>query len=154
MKRISMLLMLTPFFFAACQQPEQPAHQHESHDAPATEVVAPAPENAPATPVVQLNNGQKWKANPETTEGIKKMIGIIKNGMDSKSTPQDMATPLNDAFQGIIKQCTMEGEAHDQLHHFLIPVQEHLKTFATSEASIDSVISLVNHLGTYHQYFD
>ncbi|HRN78953.1 MAG TPA: hypothetical protein PKY29_03770 [Ferruginibacter sp.] len=154
MKRISILLMLTPFFIASCQPQEKTAVNNDTHETHAHEHPTPTPEVVQAFPVVQLNNGQKWKANVETTEGIKKMVGIIKNGMDSKSTPQAMSTPLNEAFQEIIKQCTMEGEAHNQLHHFLKPVQEHLKTFSSSDASIDSVAALVNHLATYHQYFE
>lgn len=143
------ILILIPVYLFSCQQPEQHSTpEAEAHVHTATQ------ETAPITPVVQLNSGQKWKANPETTEGINKMMGIIKNRMDAKSTPQSMAGPLNEAFQEIIQQCTMEGEAHEQLHHFLIPVREHLKALNSPEASIDSVASLVNHLGTYTQYFE
>ncbi|RXF70455.1 hypothetical protein [Arcticibacter tournemirensis] len=75
------------------------------------------------TPVVKLNNGAAWTANAETTAGINKMILIIeKSEKKNESSCKDLGVSLNQEFNQILKKCSMKGEAHEQLHHYLMPI--------------------------------
>ncbi len=102
---------------------------------------------------VQLDNGKRWQANPETTAGIAKMQAILAN-YEGRNTPEDrkaMRGELETAFSEIFAQCTMKGEAHDQLHNYLFPMKE---LFGQIESSDEAVGKLKAHLGEYGGYFE
>lgn len=107
---------------------------------------------------VQLDNGQRWVANPETTAGIADMQAIIvKYEGKTADAPsrKAMRVEFETAFQGIFKQCTMKGPAHDQLHNYLLPMKAlfekiESKTAGESEAAI---LQLKKHLADYHTFF-
>src|SRR5680860_482143 len=72
---------------------------------------------------IQLDNRSKWKANIETTEGIQAMSSrIAEDESISIKHYKKLASDLNDLKNNIIKDCTMEGESHDNLHVFLVPL--------------------------------
>ena len=74
---------------------------------------------------VALNNGAKWEANVETTQGIGYMVGLAGD-MPVHPTLEDFRAlhkKLNLKFQTILQQCTMTGEAHNQLHNSLMPLK-------------------------------
>ena len=59
---------------------------------------------------IQLDNGSKWKANIETTEGIQAMSSrIAEDESISIKHYKKLASDLNDLKNNIIKDCTMEG---------------------------------------------
>ena len=78
--------------------------------------------NGNGLPQVRIENGEKWIANPETTEGISNMQNLVstfKPGEHSLENRQELKNKLDDEFKNIFKQCTMKGEAHNQLHNYL-----------------------------------
>lgn len=109
--------------------------------------------------VVSLDNGKRWKANPETTSGIVEMQAILANyeGRASEGEARKaLRKELEAAFQNIFKQCTMTGAAHDQLHNYLLPMKgmfEKLesKTPGESEQAFEQ---LKKHLAEYQAYFE
>lgn len=105
---------------------------------------------------VTLNQGQRWQANPETTQGIQTMLKAIDEATAGGSSMDYTAlhTALETAFQDIFKQCTMTGEAHNQLHHYLLPMKD---LFATVKSSADqkaAVEKLRAYLQDYGTYFE
>ncbi|MFZ2897609.1 MAG: hypothetical protein WA004_03250 [Saprospiraceae bacterium] len=126
----NIILFLALITFAACQE------SHTGHAA-----------------AVELDNGKRWQANPETTAGIAKMQTILAN-YEGRNTPEDrkaMREELEAAFQDIFAQCTMKGEAHDQLHNYLFPMKD---LFGRIESSDEAVGELKAHLGEYGGYFE
>lgn len=98
---------------------------------------------------VKLNNGAKWEANNETTQGIGFMLGSVGD-MPSQPTLEDFRSlhkTLNVRFQNILKQCTMKGEAHDQLHNYLMPLKEKIDLFAS--ADLDTCTKMLPELKEY-----
>ena len=83
---------------------------------------------------VELNNGQKWQANPETTKGIQNMHVLIKNFTRSNDLTayHRLQSDLQEEFTSIFQQCTMTGEAHNQLHNYLIPLNKSIKKLESS----------------------
>lgn len=106
---------------------------------------------------IQLNNGEKWNANIETTEGVLKMQDILKT--HKTSTIEDyheLANQLNEVKNKVVKECTMKGASHDNLHIWLYPLIE--KVSALSEVSTienASVLknSIVENVNAYSKYF-
>ena len=106
---------------------------------------------------IKLDAGSKWQANMETTQGIDKMLDLIKSS-DPK-TLEDyhrLATKLNDEKNFVVKECTMKGASHDNLHVFLLPLIEKIKALSnTSELSQATIITyrIEENLKGYYNYF-
>ncbi len=110
---------------------------------------------------VRLNNGKKWEANSETTEGIENMqrlIGEFQSNPDAPSLEgyHTLGEALQTEFDNILKRCTMEGEAHEQLHNYLLPMVKHMKTLKEGKGQEEikaSLARLSEHLKEYENYF-
>ena len=105
---------------------------------------------------IMLNQGAKWQANPETTTGISNMKLLVTDFMKGQTKDCDgLRSALQAEFESIIQQCTMTGEAHEQLHHYLIPLQEKIGKIKGKSADDCKVAveSLNDFLSTYDQYF-
>ncbi len=99
---------------------------------------------------LHLNEGAKWEANPETTQGINTMIRHVETFKQVGSTDYlGLKSTLDADFKMIFQKCTMKGEAHDQLHAYLMPLKTELDKL--SEANIDSVS---RYLQRYSVYFE
>lgn len=86
-----------------------------------------------------LNNNSKWLVNLETDIGVKRMDSIVKQ-FDARETKNymELGNSLSNQTNYIIKNCTMTGKSHDQLHVVLVPMLDQisiLKTATSSEAS-------------------
>jgi hypothetical protein len=98
---------------------------------------------------LKLNDGERWEANIETTEGINNMLLLIDAfRKDDSADYTALKDNLTFEFTTIFKKCTMKGEAHDQLHNYLLP----LKTLIDN-ASNENVEQIIAYLNTYQNYF-
>ena len=110
-------------------------------------------------PKVMLNNGEKWQANPETSAGISNMLDLAERfgrGEAAAATDcADLAKALKKEFNTIFEKCTMKGEAHDQLHKFLLPMVQQFKLIGEGKGNEckQHVKSLTSHLKEYGNYF-
>ncbi|MBQ0767700.1 MAG: hypothetical protein KBT58_00300 [Bizionia sp.] len=106
---------------------------------------------------LQLNNGERWEANIETTDGVKKMITLMDDFVLTEDTAAyaGLAEYLKQEFAVIFEKCTMKGEAHNQLHHFLIPINNEFDKLSSSnvETCKASFNRLNDHLKIYPLYF-
>ncbi|MDC1265540.1 hypothetical protein N8009_01965 [Flavobacteriaceae bacterium] len=106
---------------------------------------------------IALNDGNRWIANPETTEGIKNIMKIM-NTFNEKEDINSYATlteSLKSEFSMVFEKCTMKGEAHNQLHNFLIPINDLFEPLASSDLKKcqESYDKLNSHLKVYQTYF-
>lgn len=103
-------------------------------------------------PGVSLNDGQLWEANAETTQGIKNMQQLIDSYSKVNGNPEEIINGLKAEFSMIFKKCTMTGEAHEQLHNYLIPLKT--KIDGLSEGINDENTEELNkYLKDYFNYF-
>ncbi|MFT5915708.1 MAG: hypothetical protein ACJAWV_001321 [Flammeovirgaceae bacterium] len=106
---------------------------------------------------VKLNNGERWLANAETTEGINNMIELMNSFTEKENVEsyKVLVDSLNSEFNMIFKKCTMKGEAHNQLHNYLVPMK--LKFTKMPSADLNecktSFEDLNKHLAVYEEYF-
>ena len=63
---------------------------------------------------------------------------------------------LEAEFGKIITECTMEGEPHNQLHNYLIPITKVFKGLNSSELNTckENFEKLNKHLATYSEFFE
>lgn len=101
-----------------------------------------------------LNNGAKWKANAETNKGIEKMQKLVADYLISANNNNvALSESLNSMFAEIIEGCTMEGQAHEQLHHYIMPLKTKIDMLK-EKGGQEEVSSLQYYLASYHQYFE
>ena len=104
-----------------------------------------------------LNNGKRWEANLETTEGVKKLQMQLQGLSDKESVEAytTLTKELEETFGEIFAKCTMKGEAHNQLHNFLKPMLQLFDGMKSGdlEKSKYSYDILNKHLKLYKEYF-
>lgn len=106
---------------------------------------------------IKLNSGEKWIANAETNQGVLKMQALIKDS--PKETLEDyhqLANALNDAKNTVIKECTMEGASHDNLHIWLYPLINRIDNLMAADKlpkARNITMKISASLTDYHSYF-
>lgn len=104
---------------------------------------------------VQLNNGAKWQADLAANQAIKDLPDIINSPENETNGPQ-----LKDTLMGrinrLFKECTMQGEADKQLHHFMIPLINKINELGSESAGDLNARKkdILSYLNTYHHYFE
>ncbi|PHS66775.1 MAG: hypothetical protein COB12_06115 [Flavobacterium sp.] len=77
------------------------------------------------------------------------------NDKDNIEAYSKLLEELKFEFSLIFQKCNMTGEAHNQLHNFLVPVKNIFKSLSSSELvkCQDSYDKLNTHLKEYKKYF-
>lgn len=138
----------------ACSPVEAPRNDHD-HDGAAPEVHAHDEDHEHAEEAigkVELNNGETWEANPETTQGIEAMASIVAGYDSSIGDGVVLKEELTAEFQEIFAKCTMTGEAHEQLHNYLFPLKKMLDGLG-DDPNEGQLTELREYLDTYTNYF-
>ncbi len=154
MKNILALTLLAfSFTFAGCST--APA---EKTGTTTTEVVtAEEAHHHDANEAIELNKGEKWPVD-------KNMVGYIHNmETDLKSfagtQPQDykvLSGKLQTNIEALTSNCTMTGQAHDELHKWLLPFIETAHTLSEAKETTEAAAEVKNlqaSFVTYNQYF-
>tara|TARA_R110000850_G_scaffold24110_3_gene70956 strand:+ start:1038 stop:1463 length:426 start_codon:yes stop_codon:yes gene_type:complete len=138
-----LLIFSFAILFAACQPSGEKAHNHDSNDH------SDHKDHLEENTSVALNNGERWEANPETNEGIQKMINLVADFDQQNGDYATLQTSLQTDFRDIFRKCTMTGEAHEQLHNYLLPLKEKLE-----KVSPENIKEILSYLHTYKNYFE
>jgi hypothetical protein len=152
MKLKSLMLLLFTAFFASCgnQNVHSDAdHSHSDHQK--------EHHHDPDEADLRLNNGEKWLVNSEMMVFVKSSENLV-NRYDASGEldHRELAAKLNQNNNDLIENCTMDGEAHDELHKWLVPhldlVEELMHTESEEEAK-----DIIHHLNlsfkTFNTYF-
>jgi len=107
---------------------------------------------------IELDNGKKWDANIETTDGVNAMLGYIDEmAPTTVAEYHELALKLNDEKNIVIKECTMEGPSHDNLHVFLHPLIDKIAALgkvSTAEQGAKVTETILENLNAYKNYFN
>ncbi len=107
---------------------------------------------------LSLDNGQRWKANIETTQGVANMTQLMDAFVESDDTKlyNSLSDSLKSEFKMIFKQCTMEGEAHNHLHSFLFPMKEMFTMLESDDIATcqKGASTFKAHLPQYLEFFE
>jgi|SRR5690554_851512 len=106
---------------------------------------------------IKLDSGKKWDANFETTDGVEKMIVLVKT-TETKTIEgyHTLASNLNEVKNYVVKECTMDGPSHDNLHVFLHPLIEKIDALgkvSTEGEGAKIKESIMENLEGYYTYF-
>ena len=100
---------------------------------------------------LQLNDGQKWKVD----DNMMAHIIAMEKDIASLDKPEDfdkLSENLNKNLGLLTSNCTMKGQAHDELHKWLLPYIDLVEAFSTDK-SADNFTAIQNSFSTFNTYF-
>ena len=155
-KNIICILAMAGFFFVACQQTKEPDVKAETTNVDKRNVYTGADGKTVGIDV-KLNKGAKWEANVETTNEVGAMVGMV-NELPVNPSDEDykaLQKKLPISFQTIIQKCTMKGEAHQQLHNYLMPLKEKIDMLKDSDLAVSKKLAsdIKDYLLKYSHFF-
>jgi hypothetical protein len=94
----------------------------------------------------------RWKANEATVHGIRRMEALVdgypENGWDGGR----LRDSLQERMALVFERCTMEGEAHEALHAYLLPLIGMYRELPDEPGSSD-LDSIAVHLARFDERF-
>jgi hypothetical protein len=102
-----------------------------------------------------LNEGKKWKVNEEMMPFILESEQLVLKYNDDDYLA--LAEQLFELNNNLIKSCTMDGPAHDELHKWLHPHIDLLKKLKAAEDQSQStkvIQEIKDSFVVFHAYFE
>jgi ABC-type Zn2+ transport system substrate-binding protein/surface adhesin len=110
------------------------------------------------TETIQLNNGAKWKVE----EKMLMYIRSVETSLNNFKTPsaenfKTLSSVIAENLTALTSNCTMEGQAHDELHKWLVPFLELSEKFE-NETDLENMKTIFeemkNSFVTFNTYFE
>jgi hypothetical protein len=104
--------------------------------------------------VISLNNGEKWNVNEEMLPHIEKSEAAFQ-AFEGENYDQ-LSDEMMEHTNNLIQSCTMDGASHDELHKWLHPHLELIKSLraVSSEKAKEEIIPAIEKsFSTFHKYF-
>lgn len=109
------------FSFIACKD-EGHHENHDDHKHHDETVAHEEDHHNHESEAILLNNGEKWKVVENMSGYIRNMEKAI-NEFEGDDYPA-LAKIIDENIRELTSNCTMEGQAHDELHKWLLPFIE------------------------------
>lgn len=107
---------------------------------------------------IVLNNGAKWKVDENMMIHIQNMKNdISKLNTEDEKSYAELAKKLGKNIELLTSDCTMEGQAHDELHKWLLPFIDLSEAFSASKTKEEYAIELTKiktSFETFNTYFE
>ena len=103
---------------------------------------------------IQLNEGKKWKVDENMMAHIRTMEKDIASFDNSK--PENypvLAADLKKNLDLLTSNCTMKGQAHDELHKWLLPFLDLADNFS-KDKSAEQFAEIQHQFTIFNQYFE
>jgi len=121
---------------------------------------APKKEEHPDMPALALNDGQRWKANPETSAAVELLdehldIFLLKDEHSAEEY-HALGIQMSKDYKDILAATTMTGEGLVQLRNYLEPMEGMIETLKTADVETCRALLEPLHrtLHTYAVYFE
>jgi len=148
MNKIFIIISSIILIIACNNQPEK----KEVKEAPIAAIIKHIDSNA-----IALNNGEKWKVDDKMLVHIRNMENDINSFENtSNSDYKELAKKLQSNLDLLTSNCTMQGQAHDELHKWLLPYIDLVNVFSetTNKQELQAQLKKIqaSYL-TFNQYF-
>lgn len=149
--RILWMAGIAAIWIAGCGQKH--GHEHHGDSASHTDM-----HKTSAGGKVELDQGKKWKVNPEMMVHVTAMQQEL-NTFDTTGNPEyaALADRLQKHINGITGSCTMEGKAHDELHKWLLPhieMVKELKSAPDASSAHRAFLRVKASMDAFYLYFE
>jgi predicted small lipoprotein YifL len=104
---------------------------------------------------LQLDGGKKWKSTAPTHLGMANMRRLLADFAALATRDyRALGAALRAEANLLIKQCTLEGKPHDQLHLVLNPMLAAIDKLATGSGGAAEYEAMQAHLKEYATHFE
>lgn len=153
MKKIFLITTIAISFIACKNEGSHENHdEHEHHDETATHEEDHHNHESEA---IMLNDGEKWKVVENMSGYIRNMEKAV-NEFKGDNYPA-LAKTIDENIRALTENCTMEGQAHDELHKWLLPFIELSEEFdvATEKENQEKIYQEFKKMFVeYNTYFE
>lgn len=153
MKKIFLISTITIALIACKNENHHENHdEHEHHDETATHEEDHHNHESEA---IMLNDGEKWKVVENMSVYIRNMEKAV-NEFKGDNYPA-LAKTIDENIRALTENCTMEGQAHDELHKWLLPFIELSEEFdvATEKENQEKIYQEFKKMFVeYNTYFE
>lgn len=109
------------------------------------------------TEPITLDNGEKWTIIKTMDVYLQEMEDLVNN-FDGKTLDEyhKLANELKENIKLLTSNCTMKGQAHDELHKWLLPYINVVDTFSksTTEQDAENIFQEIKaSFISYNKYF-
>jgi len=138
-------LVLVSMLVWACGEGHGP-HHAEDHEAPGHGATGEGPG-------LRLDDGQRWEMDGHTRSLFAKMAKRVEGKGHNIETAKKLGLALDADIDELIRGCTMTGDAHGELHKFLVVLMPAVEELASSggEGKLAVVRDL---LDSYPRFFE
>lgn len=84
---------------------------------------------------IALNNGEKWVVDTEMMQHIEKIVNDVQGFNIENSDYAELANKIDKNLGLLTSNCTMKGQAHDELHKWLLPFIQLSKDFKNANSN-------------------
>lgn len=106
---------------------------------------------------IELNNGEKWKVDANMITHIRNMENDINHFANVEQKDfKSLAEKLQTNIDLLTSNCTMTGQAHDELHKWLLPYMNLVDELSVAEDKIEAEKQFQNiqsSFKTFNHYF-
>ena len=153
MKKIFLISTIAIALIACKNENHHENHdEHEHHDETATHEEDYHNHESEA---IMLNDGEKWKVVENMSVYIRNMEKAV-NEFKGDNYPA-LAKTIDENIRALTENCTMEGQAHDELHKWLLPFIELSEEFdvATEKENQEKIYQEFKKMFVeYNTYFE
>lgn len=153
MKKIFLISTIAIALIACKNENHHENHdEHEHHDETATHEEDHHNHESEA---IMLNDGEKWKVVENMSGYIRNMEKAV-NEFEGNDYPA-LAKTIDENIRALTENCTMEGQAHDELHKWLLPFIELSEEFdvATEKENQEKIYQEFKKMFVeYNTYFE
>ena len=106
---------------------------------------------------IVLDNGEKWTIISSMDVYLQEMEDLVSNFKgESLEDHQNLAKELKENISLLTSNCTMKGQAHDELHRWLLPYIELVDNYSkanSKQAAAKHFTKVKNSFENYNKYF-
>jgi hypothetical protein len=106
---------------------------------------------------IELNNGEKWKVDANMITHIRNMENDINHFANVEQKDfKSLAEKLQANIDLLTSNCTMTGQAHDELHKWLLPYMDLVDELSVAEDKIEAekqFQEIQSSFKTFNHYF-
>ena len=152
-------LIIAGLFLISCgQTSDHSSHDEEHADHEEEHAVNEEHDHDDDSDAIQLNNGEKWEVNADMLPPIQNMELQINAFIESDEKDYNLlAQGLKSDIDELTSSCTMTGQAHDELHKWLLPYIDLVNELLEAETEAEEVQQFENiqaSFATYNQHFE
>lgn len=153
MKNSNLKMMLFSILTVITLSCNSGAKETEKNNETITETSKEAEHHHDENEAIVLNNGEKWKVDDNMMAHIRNMEkDITAFASNSEKNYAQLATNLKTNLDLLTSNCTMKGQAHDELHKWLVPYIELVDTLEKNQSETEFK-AIQDSFKIFNQYF-